>query len=75
MTIDQLVETLTFPLLISIECESKLNLIQDRDEFPSEYLRYTVSQIAINKEEKMIEIQLMPSPSLELLGYSFESGV
>jgi hypothetical protein len=75
MTTDQLIETLTFPLLVSIESEKKSSLIQDRGEFPTEYLRYTVVQIAINKEQKILEIQLMPSPSLELLGYSFESGV
>lgn len=75
MIASQIVETLDFPLLVSVEGNSSSILIQDRENFPSDSLHFSVVQVVYNNEHAVLELKLKKVATLESLGYSFEAGM
>jgi hypothetical protein len=75
MTINQIEDTLTFPLSIHIEKENFLEIFQSKEGILNKFKGYKVNKIGVNKDAQIVQLDLIQLATLEELGYSFESGV
>jgi hypothetical protein len=75
MKLNQLIEILTFPAMIQIAEESISEQLQSKNDDISKFNKYRVKHITTDTVTNQLTLQLLKIPTLEELGYTFESGV
>jgi hypothetical protein len=73
MKIEQILNLLTFPISICIESENFNETFDVDENLGNRFKGYSIEKIESNTN--VLKITLIKLPTLEELGYSFESGV
>jgi hypothetical protein len=73
MTIEQILNQLTFPISICIESENFNETFDVDENLGNRFKGYSIEKLESNTN--VLKITLIKLPTLEELGYSFESGV
>lgn len=74
MTLHQIINLVSYPVEIVIEDEQFSEVFHAEQDLMSNFKGYNIQQIKVNPANQ-ITVYLVKRPSLEELGYSFESGV
>lgn len=75
MKLNQLIEILTFPAMIEIAEENISEPLHSKNDDITKFNKYRVKQISTDVITNQLTLHLVNIPTLEELGYTFESGV